>query len=150
MTVSPRNINEPQKRAACRMYFHLEDMFGSLQESIPQWLKAILVASFYGTAEAVPLTNRFPRCDWVALPDVLQRFGQCLQLDGFVGVAGVACEDKLIRVVFSGEDARHVLVGDDPVVHVVAHEVVVEQIAVADLHPDAEWLARGLRDQVLV
>ena len=37
-----------------------------------------------------------------------------------------------------------------PVVHVVAHHVGIEQIAVADLHPDANRLRRAVRDEALV
>ena len=62
----------------------------------------------------------------IALPDVFEGFGQCLLFYGAVGVAGVAGEDELIVVALGGEDAGHVLVGDDPVVHVVAHDVGVE------------------------
>ncbi len=64
-----------------------------------------------------------------------------------VYVAGVAGEDELVGVVFGGEDAGHVFVGDDPVVHVVAHEVGVVEVAVAYFKPKAERLARGVGDE---
>jgi hypothetical protein len=42
-------------------------------------------------------------------------------------------------------------VGEDPVVHVVAHDVGVEEVAVADVHPDAEGLSsRAVGDEGFV
>ena len=38
------------------------------------------------------------------------------------------------------EDAGHALVGDHPVVHVVAHDVRIVEIPVADVHPHADRL----------
>ena len=62
-------------------------------------------------------------------------------------MAGVAGEDELVVVALGGQHLGHVLVGQHPVVHVVAHDVGVEQVAVADVHPDAERLRRAVRDQ---
>jgi hypothetical protein len=46
--------------------------------------------------------------------------------------------------------AGEVFVGKDPVVHVVAHDVGVEEIKVTDLHPDADGLGARVGDEVLV
>jgi len=83
----------------------------------------------------------------VALPDVLERFGEGLGFDCVVYVAGVAGEEELVRVVLGGEDAGHVLVGDDPVVHVVAHHVGVVEVTVAYFEPEAQRLAAGFGDE---
>ena len=53
-------------------------------------------------------------------------------------------------VALGGEYFGHVLVGDDPVVHVVAHDVRIEKVAVADFHPDAQRLGGLFGNQVLV
>ena len=79
----------------------------------------------------------------IVLPDVFEGFGEGLQFDGAVDMAGVPGEDELVVVVLCGEGFGHVFVGDDPVVHVVAHDVGVEEVAVADFHPDADRLARA-------
>ena len=42
-------------------------------------------------------------------------------------------EHELVVVVFGREGAGEVFVGKDPVVHVVAHDVGVQEIGVADL-----------------
>ena len=81
----------------------------------------------------------------VTLPEVLEGFGEGLGSDGVVDVAGVLGEDELVGVVLGGQDAGHGFVGDDPVVHVVAHGVGVVEVAVADFQPEAEGLARGVR-----
>ena len=83
----------------------------------------------------------------VALPEVFEGFGQGLLFDGVVGVAGVAGEDELVVVAAGGEDAGHVFVGEDPVVHVVAHGVGIEEVAVAYFHPEADGLAGGVGDE---
>jgi hypothetical protein len=44
-------------------------------------------------------------------------------------------------VALSGEDARHVFVGENPVVKVVAHVVGIKEIAVSDFKPQPQWLA---------
>src|SRR5471032_3274296 len=59
----------------------------------------------------------------VALPEPDERFREGLGFDGAVGVAGIAGENKLVVIAFGGEDFGHVLIGDDPVMHVVALDV---------------------------
>ena len=86
----------------------------------------------------------------VVLPEVLEGFGEGLSFDCVVYVAGVASEHELVRIVLGGEDAGHVFVGDDPVVHVVAHDVGVVEVAVSYFKPETERLARRVGDQGLM
>ena len=92
----------------------------------------------------------FLRFRFVALPDVFEGFGEGLHFDGAVYVECVLSEDELVVVLLCGEDAGHALVGFDPVVHVVAHDVGVVKILVTDFHPNANRLAGALRYYVLV
>ena len=69
---------------------------------------------------------------------------------GAVGVASVADEDELVVVALIGEDFGHSLVGDHPIMHVVAHNIWVEEVAVAYLHPDSQWLGRSVWNEVFV
>jgi len=71
------------------------------------------------------------------MPQIFQSLGQGLLFDGAVGVPGVARKDKLIVIALGGEDSGHVLVCQDPIVHVVAHHIGTEIVPVADFHPDA-------------
>ena len=69
------------------------------------------------------------------MPEIFEGFGESLRFYGAVGVARVLRKDELIVIAFGGEHLRHVLIGDDPVVHVVAHHIGIEKIAVAHFHP---------------
>ena len=71
-------------------------------------------------------------------------------LDCAVYVAGVGSEDELVVVALGGECFGHFFVGLDPVMHVVAHDVGVEEVVVADFKPDADGLRRAVGDDVLV
>ena len=53
-------------------------------------------------------------------------------------------------VAFGSQHSGHVLIGDDPVVHVVAHDIRIEKVPVANLHPNAYGLSRRVRDQMFV
>ena len=53
---------------------------------------------------------------------------------------GSSSSGMTVYLTLGGEDLGHVLVGDDPVVHVIAQGIHVEVVAVADLHPDAQRL----------
>src|SRR5580698_6596890 len=88
--------------------------------------------------------------DGVALPDVFEGFGQGLQLCCVVHVAGVDGENILVVIALCGEDFGHLLVGEDPVVHVVAHGIGVVEVLVADFHPDANGFGRRVGNEVLV
>ena len=66
-----------------------------------------------------------------------------------VDMTGILGEDELVVVVLCGEGAGEVFVGKDPVVHVVANDVGVEEIKVTDLHPDADGLGGRVGDEVL-
>ena len=69
---------------------------------------------------------------------------------GVVDVAGVLGEDELVAIALGGERFGHQFVGDDPVVHVVAHDVGAVEVAIADFHPKTDGLGRRGGDEVLV
>jgi len=54
-----------------------------------------------------------------------------------VDVGGIAGEYELVVVSLGGERFGHTLVGDNPIVHVIAHYVRIRQIAVANFQPDS-------------
>src|SRR5690349_19645114 len=83
----------------------------------------------------------------VALPDVLEGFRKGLLFHCAIGVPGVAREDELVVIAFGGQHPGHVLVGQHPVVIVVARAQI---IPVAYFHPDAYRLHRAVRNQVFV
>ena len=83
----------------------------------------------------------------VAVPDVFEGFGEGLALDGVVDVVGVAGEDELVVVSPGGQGLGHVLIGEDPVMHAIAHDVGIVEIAVADLQPDTDVLAGRVGDE---
>src|SRR5271157_1923581 len=80
----------------------------------------------------------------VPLPYILQRQGQGLCLDAAVAVASVFRKDKLVRIPLGGQSLGHALIGEDPVVIVVAGD---EKISIADIHPDAQRLLRAVGNE---
>ena len=60
-------------------------------------------------------------------------------LHAAVAVPGVFRKNKLVRIALGSQRFSHVLIGENPVVIVVAR---VEIVPVADMHPDAKWLLR--------
>lgn len=44
------------------------------------------------------------------------------------------------------EHGGHAVIGCHPIVHAVTHDVRIQQVAIADLHPDADGFARGVGD----
>ena len=97
-----------------------------------------------------PPRARLRRGDRIALPQPFQRFGQRLLFHAAVAVPGVAGEDELVVITLGGQHFGHVLVRDDPIVHVVAHDIRIQKVAVADFHPDSQRLGRAVRDQVFM
>ena len=69
---------------------------------------------------------------------------------GAVYVSGVARKYELIVISLGGERLRHVLVGQNPIVHSVAHHIGIEKIAIAHLHPDPYRFPGILPNEVLV
>ena len=65
-------------------------------------------------------------------------------------MTGVQREDVLVLIALFLEHRGHTVIGDDPVVHVVAHDIWIKEILVGDLHPDADGLGFGARNQRLV
>ena len=84
----------------------------------------------------------------IALPEIFQRLRQRLQLHRVIDMAGVAGKDKLVVIALRGQHLGHLLIGNHPVMHVVAHDVRIEKVAVADLHPDANRLGWAIRDEL--
>ena len=76
-------------------------------------------------------------CNRVALPDIFQGLGQSLPLHSAVNVPGVAGENKLVMVALCRKRFGHIFVGENPIVHAIAHDVRVKKIPVADFQPDA-------------
>src|SRR5579871_6708980 len=64
-------------------------------------------------------------------------------------MTGVPGKNELVMVVLGAQSAGEILVGKHPVVHPIAHDVGVEQIKVANLHPDADGLGGRVGDEVL-
>ena len=86
----------------------------------------------------------------IALPQPFQSFGQGLLFHAAVAVPGVAGKNKLVMIALGGQHLGHVLVGEDPIVHVVAHDIRIEKVPVADFHPDSQRLGRAVGDQVFM
>src|SRR5450759_2937800 len=82
------------------------------------------------------------RC--VSLPYILQCQGQGLCLHAAVTVHSVLRKDKLVRIPLGGQSLGHALIGEDPVVIVVAGD---ENVAIADMHPDAQRLLRAVGNE---
>ena len=74
-------------------------------------------------------------------------FRQGLAPDGGIHVTSVLREHELIVIALRGENFRHGLVGDNPVVIAVLRD---QEIAVADFHPEADRFHGAIGNQVLV
>src|SRR6266849_2773048 len=67
-----------------------------------------------------------------------------------IDMPGIAGKHELVVITFRSQNLGHVLAGHDPVVHVVAHDIWIQEISVSDLHPDSNRLDRTIRDETLV
>ena len=90
------------------------------------------------------------RSSSVILPNVFECFRECLQPHRAINMKSVACKNELVMVALGGEYAGHVLVGENPVMHAIPHDVGIEKVAIANFHPEADGLARTVRDKVFV
>src|SRR6186713_3095075 len=86
----------------------------------------------------------------VTAPHPLERLWQRLFAHFPVAVTGVERVAVLVLVTLVLEHLRHAVVSHHPVMHVVAHDIRVVEITVADVHPDADGFAFGLRDDAVV
>src|SRR5690349_4195142 len=86
----------------------------------------------------------------VALPHVLKGLRKSLLLDRAIHMAGVSGKDELIVIALGRERLCHALIGQDPVMHVVAHNVRIEEVAVSNFHPDSYRLTWTIGNQVFV
>src|SRR5579863_4267099 len=126
----PRGVANDRSRNSIAVLIR----FRAAEES----LAGICVDSFWLTPSAV------------ALPHILESFRQRLFSRLAIYVARIASKDKLVVIALGREHSRHPLIGQHPVVHVIAHHVRVQQIPVAHFHPDAQGLARAVWNEVLV
>src|ERR1700681_3065225 len=65
----------------------------------------------------------FDRRGWVVLPDVLKCFEERLLFYRSVNVSCVAGKYELVVIALGREYAIHMLAGENPIVHIVAHHV---------------------------
>ena len=65
-------------------------------------------------------------------------------------MAGILAEVILIGIALGLEDLGHAVVGFDPVMHAVAHDVGVVVVAIADGHVETDGLTLALRDEGVV
>jgi rhodanese-related sulfurtransferase len=123
---SPRQAHSFTVRAATDR--HCTRAF-SVSEASAGWARlAGGVAAW--EAAGLPLERPIP------LPQPFQRRRQRLLLPPRSQCPALRGASELMLVVFRGERPRHILVGDGRSVHVVAHDVRIEQIPVSNLHPN--------------
>src|SRR5271166_1005255 len=67
-----------------------------------------------------------------------------------VHVSSVAGKNKLVVIALRGQHFGHFLIRQDPVVHVVSHDIRIEKVPTSHLHPDADWLDRAVRNEMLM
>src|ERR1700737_649345 len=96
------------------------------------------------------LGRPFRPFEGIALPEPFERFRKSLLFHAAIDVHGVAGKHELVVIAFGGQNSGHVLAGNDPVVHVVAHDIWIQEISVSDFHPHSNRLDRTIRDQALV
>ena len=65
-------------------------------------------------------------CEQVIFPKPFQCFGHCLLFYFIIYVPGVAGKNKLVLITFSGKYFCHILIGEHPIMHVVAHYVWIK------------------------
>src|SRR6185437_15463472 len=90
----------------------------------------------------------FSICAWTfsVPPQPLQRAGQRLLQHARVDMAGALAESETIVVALGRQRRGHAAIGERPVVPAL-FRVVVMQVELADLHPDADRLARRRRNE---
>jgi hypothetical protein len=86
------------------------------------------------------LASRLVPRRFVTSPRPFQRLRQCLFAHPAIAMAGVEGEHVLILIALILERRGHTVIGNDPIVHVVAHDVWIEEIAIAHLHPYSNGL----------
>ena len=80
----------------------------------------------------------------ISLPDPLERMGQELRLGITDAVTGIAAKQVLILITFGLEYLGHLVIRFHPVVHVVTHNVWVEQVIITNGNKQADRLLRTL------
>ena len=84
----------------------------------------------------------------VPLPDPLQRLRQRVEAHRPVAMTRVQCEHVLIVVLPALQRRGHAVIGGNPVMHVIAHDIRVQQVPIPHLHPDANRLCAGFAQSI--
>src|SRR5689334_3278465 len=138
-TLSPSNSRSLTHRTACRSSTgarsspHLHGLPSSADDAScrPSFRNSIIRILDFIRHSSFPC---------IPFPHILQRLRQRLPLRPPVHVPGVLAEHELVVVSLFRQRFGQSLVGQNPIVHVIPHEVGVQQITVAHLHPDADRL----------
>ena len=83
------------------------------------------------------------------MPQPFECAGKSLRGDAWIDVARAEREGEAIVITFGLQDRRHAFVGERPVVPGL-FRIVVMQVLLADLEPDAQRLALRLGDEMVV
>ena len=67
-----------------------------------------------------------------------------------VNMSCVAGKYKLVVIALGSKYLSHILVGENPIVHVVAHHVRIEKIPVTHFHPDSYRFRRAVWNEMLM
>ena len=86
----------------------------------------------------------------IALPKPFEGAGENLAAGIADAVARILAEEVLVVIALGLKDLGHAVIGFDPVMHAVAHDVRVVVVAVADGHVEADGLGLALRNEGLV
>src|SRR6266550_5234668 len=86
----------------------------------------------------------------ISLPQPFERFRKGLLFHIAIDMPGIAGKHKLVVIPFGSQNSGHALAGNDPVVHVVAHDIWIQEISVSDFQPDSNRSGRTIRDEALV
>src|SRR5712672_396068 len=86
----------------------------------------------------------------VILPNILQGLGKRLLFYRSVNMSSVAGKHELVVIALGGEYLSHTLVCENPIMHIVAHHVRIQEIAVTNFHPDSYRFGRAVGDEMLV
>src|ERR1700731_224043 len=115
----------------------------------PSWANAIPVYNARAVMAAI-LMHVLRSFDGISPPQPFERFRKRLLFHWAITVHRIPGKHKLVVVPFGAENLRNVPAGHDPVVHVVAHDIWIEEIPVSNPQPDSNRLDRAIRDEPLM
>ena len=67
----------------------------------------------------------------IAVPDPLDSMREELGLGVADSVTGILAEEILVFIALRFQDFRHAMIGFDPIVHVITHNIRVKKIVIA-------------------